>query len=64
MFGRSNVGKSSLINSLLHRLEAAYVSKTPGKTQQLFFYKLNDPKKPIYLVDAPGYGFSSGASKK
>jgi GTP-binding protein len=45
-------------------LEAAYTSKKPGKTQQLNFYRLNDMGKQIYVVDSPGYGFASNASKR
>ena len=53
--GRSNVGKSSLINSLLNRKSLAKVSKTPGKTQAIQFYMINDR---FYLVDLPGYGYA------
>jgi GTP-binding protein len=55
--GRSNVGKSSLINTLLRRTRAkiARVSATPGKTQALNFYRVNDR---FFLVDLPGYGFA------
>lgn len=53
--GRSNVGKSSLLNKLLNRKNIARVSSTPGKTQQLNFYLINDA---FYFVDLPGYGFA------
>lgn len=53
--GRSNVGKSSLINMLCGRRSLARVSKTPGKTQQLNYFLIN---KEWYLVDLPGYGFA------
>ncbi|TCP54759.1 GTP-binding protein [Tumebacillus sp. BK434] len=53
--GRSNVGKSSLINRLLHRRGLARTSGTPGKTQQLNYYLLNED---LYFVDLPGYGFA------
>jgi GTP-binding protein len=53
--GRSNVGKSSLINRLLHRRGLARTSSTPGKTQQLNYYLIN---QDLYLVDLPGYGFA------
>ncbi|MDX2251162.1 MAG: ribosome biogenesis GTP-binding protein YihA/YsxC [Nitrospira sp.] len=59
--GRSNVGKSSLINSLLHRRDLAKVSRTPGKTRavNLFQVSTSDPLLPkLYLVDLPGYGFA------
>ncbi len=53
--GRSNVGKSSLINSLLHRKNIAYTSAKPGKTQTINFFMINDA---FYLVDIPGYGYA------
>ncbi len=52
--GRSNVGKSSLINCLLNRKNIARISSTPGKTRQLNYFKIN---QKIYFVDLPGYGF-------
>ena len=55
LVGRSNVGKSSFINCLINRKNYARTSSTPGKTQTLNFYKINDS---FYLVDAPGYGFA------
>ena len=54
--GRSNVGKSSLINTLLKRKNLARTSSQPGKTQTLNFYLVNDE---FYLVDVPGYGYAS-----
>jgi GTP-binding protein len=59
--GRSNVGKSSVINSLLNRRELAKVSRTPGKTRaaNLFLISTSDPNlSEFYLVDLPGYGFA------
>ena len=66
--GRSNVGKSSLINSLTRRRNLARVSQTPGKTQTINFYKVTlkiteseeiDPeRREFYLVDLPGYGYA------
>jgi GTP-binding protein len=53
--GRSNVGKSSLINSLTNRKKLARTSKTPGRTQLINYFIINDS---IYLVDLPGYGFA------
>jgi len=54
-FGRSNVGKSSLINTLLARRGIARISKTPGKTQTANFFEIN---KQFLLVDMPGYGYA------
>ncbi len=62
--GRSNVGKSSLINSLCNRKNLARTSQTPGKTQTINFYKatlkITEPPalKNFYLVDLPGYGYA------
>ena len=53
--GKSNVGKSSLINSLVNRKALARTSATPGKTQTINFYNINDE---MYLVDLPGYGYA------
>lgn len=53
--GRSNVGKSSLINTLLNRRSLARVSGTPGKTRTINFYNINES---FYLVDLPGYGYA------
>jgi GTP-binding protein len=60
--GRSNVGKSSLINVLLRRTrkKLAYVSATPGKTRSLNFYLVNDQ---FFLVDLPGFGFAKAPSR-
>ena len=55
LVGRSNVGKSSFINTIINRKSFARTSATPGKTQTLNFYKINNE---FYLVDAPGYGFA------
>ena len=63
LVGRSNVGKSSFINTLINRKNFARTSANPGKTQTINFYLVNDK---FYLVDAPGYGFAnlSKAKKK
>jgi GTP-binding protein len=53
--GRSNVGKSTLLNTLLGRKTLAKTSSTPGKTQTINFFDINEK---IYLVDLPGYGFA------
>lgn len=55
LIGRSNVGKSSLINALTHRRDLARVSNTPGKTQLINFYRVNEAWR---LVDLPGYGYA------
>ena len=59
--GRSNVGKSSLINRLLGRRKLAYTSSTPGKTRALYFYRVNDA---FYFVDLPGYGYARAGKKE
>jgi len=60
--GRSNVGKSSLINSLTNRKSLARTSGTPGKTQTINFFrielKISDERRAFYLVDLPGYGYA------
>jgi GTP-binding protein len=56
LVGRSNVGKSSLINALLGRKRLARVSKTPGRTREIHFYEVDER---LCLVDLPGYGFAS-----
>lgn len=53
--GKSNVGKSSLINALMNRKALARTSSQPGKTQTINFYNINDA---LYLVDLPGYGYA------
>lgn len=53
--GRSNVGKSSLINAMLNRRKLARVAATPGKTRVVNFYNIDDK---LYFVDLPGYGFA------
>ena len=56
LVGRSNVGKSSFINSILSRKNLAYTSSRPGKTQTLNFYSVNNE---FYLIDVPGYGYAA-----
>ncbi len=56
--GRSNVGKSSLLNALTNRSALARTSNTPGRTQELNFFDVGDPLK-FRLVDMPGYGFAT-----
>ena len=60
LVGRSNVGKSSFINSILSRRNLAHTSSKPGKTQTLNFYKVNDK---FYLIDVPGYGYAATDKK-
>ena len=59
--GKSNVGKSSFINTLLNRKNFARTSSNPGKTQTLNFYHCNNE---FYLIDVPGYGFANVAHKQ
>ncbi len=61
LLGRSNVGKSSFINTLLNRKNLAYTSSNPGKTQTLNFYLINET---FYLVDVPGYGYAKVSKKQ
>lgn len=61
LVGRSNVGKSSFINTIINRKNYARTSATPGKTQTINFYLVNEN---FYLVDAPGYGFANLAKNK
>ncbi|MCR5784603.1 MAG: ribosome biogenesis GTP-binding protein YihA/YsxC [Eubacterium sp.] len=59
--GKSNVGKSSLINALMNRKALARTSSSPGKTQTINYYNINDQ---IYLVDLPGYGYAKVSEKE
>ncbi len=61
LVGRSNVGKSSFINTLINRKNYARTSSNPGKTQTINFYLVNEE---FYLVDAPGYGYARMSKKK
>ncbi len=58
--GKSNVGKSSMINALLNRKSLARTSAQPGKTQTINFYNINDA---MYLVDLPGYGYAKASEE-
>lgn len=58
LVGKSNVGKSSFINTILNRKKLAKTSSQPGKTRLINFYKIYEEKKNFYLVDLPGYGYS------
>lgn len=62
--GRSNVGKSSLINTLLQRKNLARTSSSPGKTQTLNFYRVDSDQADFYLVDVPGYGYAKVSKKQ
>ena len=61
LIGRSNVGKSSFINTIINRKNYARTSSRPGKTQTINFYNVNDD---FYLVDAPGYGYAQVSKTK
>lgn len=61
LVGRSNVGKSSFINTIIERKNFARTSSRPGKTQTINFYRVNES---FYLVDAPGYGYASISKKQ
>ncbi len=61
LVGRSNVGKSSFINTITNNKKMARVSNTPGKTRNLNFYLINNS---FYFVDVPGYGYASVSKKE
>ena len=61
LVGKSNVGKSSFINTMINRKKLARTSSTPGKTRQINFYNIDDS---FYFVDLPGYGFSKMSKKE
>ena len=61
MLGRSNVGKSTLINRLVGRRGLARTSSTPGRTRRIHFYRVAER---AYLVDLPGFGYASGSKKE
>ena len=60
--GRSNVGKSSLINSLVNRKDLVKVGNKPGKTTEINFFSIN--RKKCYFVDLPGYGYAEASPKQ
>jgi GTP-binding protein len=62
--GRSNVGKSSLLNRLVARKQLARTSRTPGKTRLLHFYCVERPGSELLLVDLPGYGYAKTAKSE
>ena len=59
--GKSNVGKSSLINAMLNRKNLAHTSNSPGKTQTINFYNID---QKFYFVDLPGYGYAAASKQK
>mgnify|MGYP002800546713 FL=1 len=61
LVGKSNVGKSSFINTMINRKKLARTSSEPGKTRQINFYNIDDL---FYFVDLPGYGFSKMSKKE
>ena len=61
LVGKSNVGKSSFVNSMIHRKKLARTSSEPGKTRQINFYNIDDT---FYFVDLPGYGYSKMSKKE
>ncbi len=61
MLGRSNVGKSSFINTITNRKKLAYISSKPGKTSTINFYNCDDE---LYLVDVPGYGYADTSKEE
>jgi GTP-binding protein len=61
--GRSNVGKSSLINALLNQNGLARTSNTPGRTQEINFFQSTGDEAPAYVVDLPGYGYAKAPKK-
>jgi GTP-binding protein len=62
--GRSNVGKSSLLNRLVARKQLARTSRTPGKTRLIHFYRVDRPGRELILVDLPGYGYAKAAKSE
>lgn len=64
LVGKSNVGKSSFINTMINRKNLARTSSQPGKTRLINFYKVYGMDKDFYFVDLPGYGFSKMSKKE
>ena len=62
--GRSNVGKSSLLNRLVGRKKLAYISSTPGKTRLIHFYQVDRSSGHLWFVDLPGYGYAKVSKKE
>ena len=64
LLGRSNVGKSTFINTLTNRLKLAKTSNTPGKTRLINLFEIETDKKPFILADLPGYGYAKVSKKE
>jgi len=62
--GKSNVGKSSAINTIINRKDLARVGKTPGKTRLINFFSVKDRENEFILVDLPGYGYAQVSKRK
>ena len=63
-FGRSNVGKSSLLNAITKKSKLAYTSKNPGRTQELNYFSISNGGTILNIVDMPGYGFAKASKDK
>ena len=63
-FGRSNVGKSSLLNAITKKSTLAYTSKNPGRTQELNYFSISNDGTILNIVDMPGYGFAKASKDK
>lgn len=64
LLGRSNVGKSTFINTLVNQLKLAKTSNTPGKTRLINLFEITTDKKPFVLADLPGYGYAKVSKKE
>ena len=63
-FGRSNVGKSSLLNAITNQNKLAHTSKNPGRTRELNFFSVSKDNKILNIVDMPGYGYAKASKEK
>ena len=64
LLGRSNVGKSTFINTLVNQMKLAKTSNTPGKTRLINLFQVETDKKPLILADLPGYGYAKVSKKE
>ena len=64
LLGRSNVGKSTFINTMVNQLKLAKTSNTPGKTRLINLFEITTDKKPFILADLPGYGYAKVSKKE